>query len=326
VPRRPRVLIEGGVHHVYNRFGSGERAFADPEEAMEFVDLLRFVKARDGWTIFAWVLMSNHYHLAIRSGAVPISRGLQYLQGRFSQRFNARRRRNGALWQSRYQAKPINQQRYLDQVILYIHLNPVAGGLVEDPKDHAFGGHREIAKRLKDSVVDMDACLLSFGERVRPARKRYLASIRAGCRELGQEHRQLEAMTEVWCSVDRELVADESGPYVDQLGRSLAPERVGLSAEGFIARSAAFLDLDPEDLGSSSRRSDLVEARRMIVALGRERWALRTKDLASALHKSADTITYIQRQGVRLRLVDDGFRSRLEDLDRALIEETCSDQ
>jgi REP element-mobilizing transposase RayT len=293
---------------------------------MEFVDLLRFVKARDGWTIFAWVLMSNHYHLAIRSGAVPISRGLQYLQGRFSQRFNARRRRNGALWQSRYQAKPINQQRYLDQVILYIHLNPVAGGLVEDPKDHAFGGHREIAKRLKDSVVDMDACLLSFGERVRPARKRYLASIRAGCRELGQEHRQLEAMTEVWCSVDRELVADESGPYVDQLGRSLAPERVGLSAEGFIARSAAFLDLDPEDLGSSSRRSDLVEARRMIVALGRERWALRTKDLASALHKSADTITYIQRQGVRLRLVDDGFRSRLEDLDRALIEETCSDQ
>ena len=48
--------------------------------------------------------------------------------------------------------------------------------------------------------------------------------------------------------------------------------------------------------------------------------------LASALRKSADTITYIQRQGVRLRLEDEEFRTRFEELDRTLIEETCSDQ
>ena len=129
MPRKPRVFVEGGVYHVYNRFGSGEQVFADPDEALEFIELLRFVKQRDGWTIFAWTLMSNHYHLAIRSREVPISRGFHYLQGRFSQRFNRRRRRTGALWQSRYHAKPVNVQSYLDQVILYIHLNPVAGGL-----------------------------------------------------------------------------------------------------------------------------------------------------------------------------------------------------
>jgi len=39
------------------------------------------------------------------------------------------RSRTGALWQSRYHTKPVNLQSYLDQVILYIHLNPVAGGL-----------------------------------------------------------------------------------------------------------------------------------------------------------------------------------------------------
>ena len=41
MPRRPRVLIEGGLYHVYNRFARGEDVFADPEEAIEFLGLLR---------------------------------------------------------------------------------------------------------------------------------------------------------------------------------------------------------------------------------------------------------------------------------------------
>ena len=61
MPRRLRVEIEGGVYHVYNRVSSGEHVFADPDEADRFVELVRSVKARDGWTVFAWCLMSNHY-------------------------------------------------------------------------------------------------------------------------------------------------------------------------------------------------------------------------------------------------------------------------
>ncbi len=40
MPRRSRILIEGGLHHVYNRFARGESVFTDPEEAIAFVDLL----------------------------------------------------------------------------------------------------------------------------------------------------------------------------------------------------------------------------------------------------------------------------------------------
>ena len=59
--RRARVLIEGGVYHVYNRVASGEPVFADPEEAIQFIGQIRKVKARDGWTVFAYCVMSNHY-------------------------------------------------------------------------------------------------------------------------------------------------------------------------------------------------------------------------------------------------------------------------
>jgi hypothetical protein len=45
MPRRARVLIEGGVYHVYNRVASDEPVFADPEEAIRFIDLIRSLAA-----------------------------------------------------------------------------------------------------------------------------------------------------------------------------------------------------------------------------------------------------------------------------------------
>ena len=50
MPRRPRVVVEGGVYHVYNRVASGEAVLGEAEEARRFVELIREVKRRDGWT------------------------------------------------------------------------------------------------------------------------------------------------------------------------------------------------------------------------------------------------------------------------------------
>ena len=60
MPRGRRLLVEGGLYHVYNRFARGEDVFAVPEEAVEFSELLREVKQRDGLTIYGGALLSNH--------------------------------------------------------------------------------------------------------------------------------------------------------------------------------------------------------------------------------------------------------------------------
>ena len=70
MPRAPRNLIEGGLYHVYIRFARGVEVFADPEEAIEFLDLLRDLKQRDDLQVFAWSLLSNHFHPRMPDGCI----------------------------------------------------------------------------------------------------------------------------------------------------------------------------------------------------------------------------------------------------------------
>ena len=48
MPRRPRVFVEGGLYHVYNRFARGAELFREGDEGERFVELLRRVCERDG--------------------------------------------------------------------------------------------------------------------------------------------------------------------------------------------------------------------------------------------------------------------------------------
>jgi REP element-mobilizing transposase RayT len=178
MPRPDRVFVEGGVYHVYNRIGRGERVFDGAEQAATFVELLRRVVSRDGLTVYAWCLMSSHYHLAVRTGEITLDRPMRSLQQGVTRGVNARRKAFGPLWQSRYRAKLVEDQRYLDQLLIYIHLNPMSAGLVDDPAEYPWSGHGEILGRVKKPIVDVDEALRVFGATRRSARAAYVRRLK----------------------------------------------------------------------------------------------------------------------------------------------------
>ena len=69
--------------------------------AARFVSLLNEVVVRDDLTVFAWVLMSNHYHLAVRTGSISLDRPMRSLQQRMTRTYNVRHSVFGPLWQGR---------------------------------------------------------------------------------------------------------------------------------------------------------------------------------------------------------------------------------
>ena len=314
--RRPRVEIEGGLFHVYNRVASGEPIFSDPEEAVEFIEIIRETKQRDGWSVLAWCVMSNHYHLLLRTGKVPLWRGMHRVQNLFSRRFNKSHGRSGSLWQSRYKAKYVEDESYLGRLVIYVHLNPVTAGVVDKPDEYVFGGHREIKRCSRKALVDIDETLLCFGNAKKEARRSYLSAIRAGTAEDAEESRLF------WhpfrAPGDEDLEVDRTRPMIDFIGRSTDIERPHLNAEVFVGLVCEILDIDKAHVCSRARDRATARDRRLIVTLGVERWGQNRTKMAKVLRKNPDVLSWWAGEGASLREEDQDFAAMLDQADEAL--------
>jgi putative transposase len=321
VPRAERVYYDGAVYHVYNRLGRGERVFAEAEEADRFVELLRDVMDRDGVTVFAWALMPTHYHLALQAGPVSVDRPIKSLQQRTTRAYNARCKVYGPLWQGRYRAKLIEGQRYLDQLVAYIHINPVEAGLVEDPAKFKWSGHAEILGKKAGPVVDVEEVLRLFGKTRRGARAAYARALR-GAREtewIGEDPGRLP-----WWRLGRPPRAENEDP--NESGRSRCNEakrrrmreHPELGVEEYLRRGAEVLGVDMERLASRRRTAEIVRAREALAVVGVERYGLRVKDFAHALGKHPVTATTWVMRGTARRREDRGFAKQMDRLDRLL--------
>lgn len=317
MPRKLRIEIEGGLYHVYSRVAFGLRPFAEEREANVFVRLLRETKARDGFTVYAWCLMPNHVHLAVRTSTVPLSRSMHSLLHRYSLGFNRRKSRRGPLWAGRYQAKLVKDQQYFHRLLAYIHLNPVSAGMVDDPARYPWSGHREIVCDCKDIVVDVDQALLGFGCSRDEARRVYVEALRGArdCDWIGAHPAALDWWkTEDW----RESQLVDTGVYVDVLGRSTGLDRPILTAQEYLHSANASLGVENPEVFGRGRREATVRLRALIAVLGVERYGVRVKDLAEAVGRSRGTVSSWVSRGARLRSSSRDFQHALNRLDQAL--------
>ncbi len=177
MPRRARVFVAGATYHVYCRTARGEAAFAEPAEAGALVEVIREVKREHGLSVLAWCVMATHYHLAVRTDRQPLWRSMRLVQGRFARRHNRRQRTFGPFWQGRYKAIVVADERYLRQLLAYIHLNPVVAGAVSDPARYRWSGHRELLGRVGQPLVDAEEALVLFGARREAARSAYVRAL-----------------------------------------------------------------------------------------------------------------------------------------------------
>lgn len=316
MPRRPRVFVEGLIYHVYNRAGRGEAPFALDAEALFFLALLREVVRRDGLTVYAWCIMPNHYHLAVRTATVPLWRSIRVVQHRYTQHFNRRAKVLGPLWQSRYKAKPVTDQDSLLRLLAYIHLNPVSAGITDDPRDNRWSGDRELARRVPEPLIDVDQVYALFGG----TRKQALRAYRGLCRR-EQDESWIGARVEAlpWWRGAPDAEPPHRG--IDAVGRSSGPPRRRLAVSEFLARVSPLVGVAIEDLASPMRREDLVAGRELIGGLAVERWGIGVKALADALGKSRDGVSHWVRRAAERRSEDPRFARRLDELDARLAKE-----
>jgi len=68
------------------------------------------------------LLMDNHYHFLIETPEANLSRGMQRLNGRYTQSFNRSHKRVGHIFQGRYKAILVEKESHLLELCRYIVL------------------------------------------------------------------------------------------------------------------------------------------------------------------------------------------------------------
>ena len=128
-----RLEYPGAVWHITARGNERKNIFRSDADRRLLLELLGDAVRRYGWIVHTYVLMSNHYHFLIETPRPTLSRGMQWLNGKYAQRFNKRHDRVGHLFQGRFKGFLIENSEYLNEVLRYVVLNPVRAGLVARP-------------------------------------------------------------------------------------------------------------------------------------------------------------------------------------------------
>ncbi|MCG8528909.1 MAG: transposase [Opitutales bacterium] len=130
MPRKTRIEYPGAIYHIISRGNYRKDLFTIGKLGEAFEKALFEVTERCRWKIHAYVIMSNHYHLALELTEPNMVDGMRWLQSTFANRFNRFTGERGHVFQGRYKAILIEPERPLLGLVNYIHLNPVRAGVV----------------------------------------------------------------------------------------------------------------------------------------------------------------------------------------------------
>ncbi len=186
MPRQSRIDTTGALHHIIARGIERRKIFEDDQDRYDFLKNLGLILEQTETGCFAWSLMSNHFHLLLRTGLVPIATVMRRLLTGHAIRYNRRHQRHGHLFQNRYKSILCQEDCYLLELVRYIHLNPLRAKLVADLDQldqYRFSGHGVIIGKYEQPWQNSEKILLHFGKRVNFARRKYREFVAGGIAE-----------------------------------------------------------------------------------------------------------------------------------------------
>ncbi|MDH3439778.1 MAG: transposase [Gammaproteobacteria bacterium] len=133
MPRTARASVGGICYHVINRGNARATVYHDPADYRAFIDLMKVACQRIPMRVLTYCLMPNHFHLVIwprKDG--HLSRWMHWLLTAHVSRHQRVHSTTGRIWQGRFKAFAIEQDRHLLTVMRYVERNPVRANLVQD--------------------------------------------------------------------------------------------------------------------------------------------------------------------------------------------------
>ncbi len=275
--RKPRLHFPGAFYHVILRGNAGNNIFFADKDASRFLLLLQEGIERYRNRIHAYCLMTNHVHLAIQVGEVPLSRIMQNVSFRYTRYINSRKKQVGHLFQGRYKALLVDADSYLLELVRYIHNNPVRAKIVTSPEKYPWSSHASYLGRVTVPWLTTDWILSQFAEIEQTAIEKYEEYVLHGT---GEKQRKEFYQG----NVEGRILGNEH--FVNEVlskTSSTMPRKTSLNK--VIQAVCNHYNLRLEDLSSRSREKRISEPRAVAAFLVREIEHLSLTDLGHKLRR-----------------------------------------
>ena len=183
-----KEFAAGEYYHVFNRGNGKMDIFRDSQDYLNFLHrlcvLLEMPRGALGigseiasaklrlrldsfhagtFSLACYCIMPNHFHFLIgQNGDVPISKLILRLATSYSMYFNAKYAHVGHVFQDRFKAAHLEDDKYLRHLSAYIHLNPKVAKLVKKTSDWKYSSYPDYIGEREDTVCEKDLILDQF--------------------------------------------------------------------------------------------------------------------------------------------------------------------
>jgi len=331
MPRKARIDAPGALHHIMARGIERGKIFRDDVDRDDFLHRLENILTDTQTPCFAWALIPNHFHLLLKTGAVPVATVMRRLLSGYAQSFNRRHRRHGHLFQNRYKSILCQEDTYLLELVRYIHLNPLRAGIVSDLRmlnSYRYCGHCVLLGKRGNGFQDTNVVLKHFAGTVHAARIRYREFVKKGIAqgkrpELsggglvrsagGWSAVKMLRKSRLFQKADERILGD--GDFVEKaLGRineQLEPA-YGLRTQGYdfekiVQRVAHLLEMPEAEVTSPAKRRAVVKARSMVCYWAYKYLGTSQTDLARKYGVSQPAVCAAVRNGQKI-VEENGFQ------------------
>ncbi len=264
------------------RGNGGQDIFFVDDDRYYLYLLLQQGVERYGHRIHGFCCMPNHIHLLIQVAEDPLSGSMQNLSFRYTRWINNKQARRGHLFQGRYEAILVDADRYLLELVRYIHLNPVRACLVKRPRDYVWSSHRAYLGLENLPWLTTAWVLGRFAKRLKTCHKRYESFVREGKEEgYRQEFHQ--------GGKDERVLADDQ--FLEKVLTVELQSSPNVPLEKIVAHISADFGVDEEELKGPSMKRRLSEARALIGWLGRQLGSGSITDMAHYFQRESSTFS-----------------------------------
>ncbi|MEA3359421.1 MAG: transposase [Thermodesulfobacteriota bacterium] len=297
------------------------KIFRNEKDREDFIKRLEVLCPSTQTSCYAWAFMANHAHFLFRTGTAPLSTLMRRLLTGYVIGFNHRHKRSGQLFQNRYKSIICQEDVYLQELVRYIHLNPIRARIIKtlyELKSYKYCGHSSLMDKVERQWQDTDYVLGYFGKRKSKARKEYQTFVEEGLaqgrrkeltggvliRSLGgwiEARKRLKGRDHVMS--DERILGDLG--FVDsvisqsdeQYERKHTLKSQGYDLKRIAGRVAEVLDMDQDEVFSKGRQDRKVKARSLLCFWASRRLGISHTALAKKLEMSLAGVGFSVERG-----------------------------